>query len=70
MPKFESQPELPQKEYSVLLEVCVQAVGYREAAEQVRAQLMSDACPLKFIVTDLEGEAFTSQVWIDLDPDS
>lgn len=66
MPKFESPPDLPTREFSVLLEVCVQAVGYREAAEQVRAQLMSEACPKKLIVSDLEGELM-DQVWIDLD---
>lgn len=65
MSKFEKPPELPQKEYSVILEVCVKAVGYREAAEQVRAQLMSEACPQKLIVTDLSGEML-DQVWIDL----
>ena len=66
MTKFESQPELPQKEYSVILELCLHAVGYREAAEQVRAILMSEACPAKFIVTDLEAPPLTGQVWIDL----
>jgi hypothetical protein len=66
MTKFESNPELPTREFSVIVEVCVQAVGYREAAEQVRDILMSEACPQKVIVTDLEGPPFTNQVWIDL----
>lgn len=65
MPKFESQPEPPKSNFSVILELEIPAVGYREAAEQARTILMSDACPQKFIVTDLGG-GMMDQVWIDL----
>lgn len=66
MSKFEKPPELPKFNFSVILELEIPAVGYREAAEQARAILMSDACPQRFIITDLDGPPFTSQVWIDL----
>jgi hypothetical protein len=69
MTKFESQPELPKLNFSVMLELEVSAVGYREAAEQARAILMSDACPQKFVVTDLDGPPLTSQAWVDLSDD-
>lgn len=66
MTKFESLPELPKFNFSVILELEITTIGYREAAEQARAILMSDACPLKFIVTDLDAPPLTSQVWVDL----
>jgi hypothetical protein len=68
MTKFETTaPDaLPTREFSVVLEIMVQAVGYREAAEQARATLMSPNCPVEMVVTDMESSEMFSQAWIDL----
>lgn len=68
MNKFETpqKSELPVREYSVIIEVMVKAEGYLEAAEQARAILMSQNCPVEMVVTDMESNEMFSQAWIDL----
>lgn len=68
MTKFESlpQPDIPKRSFSVILEVCVQAEGYWEAAQAARKTLMSADCPTKLIVTDLSTGEMLDQVWVDL----
>lgn len=65
MSKFESPPELEVKTHHVLLQVTVQAVGYREAAEAARKVLMSEACPQKFVVV-IDGGGLTDHCAVDL----